>query len=173
MAIKGLSYSKTSWSFEERPVGSSKLNLWDDRIEAALELLSFLMLQQWGGQSGVLRRSPADDLAVKATSPVSLIIEIRPGYAFINSYAYRLSATTQSASIAVPTTNPRRDLVQARLATWDVSVKTGTEAASPALPSADTDCIALAELYCKPGMTSIKDTSDGTNGYIIDARKFL
>jgi hypothetical protein len=173
MAIKGLSYSKTSWSFEERPVASSKLNLWDDRIEAALELLSFLMLQQWGGQSGVLRRSPADDLAVKATSPVSLIVEIRAGYAFINSYAYRLSATTQSVSIAVPTTNPRRDLVQARLATWDVSVKTGTEAASPALPGADTDCIALAELYCKPGMTSIKDTNDGTNGYIIDARKFL
>ena len=87
--------------------------------------------------------------------------------------AYRLSAATQSATIAAPAANPRRDLVQARLATWDVSVKTGTEAASPSLPSVDTDCIALAELYCKPGMTSIKDTSDGTNGYIIDARQFL
>ncbi len=173
MAIKGLSYSKTNWSFEERPVASSKLNLWDDRIEGAIELLSFLLLQQWGGQSGVLRRFPADDLAVKATSPVSLIVEIRAGYAFINNYAYRLSATTQSATIAAPVTNPRRDLVQARLATWDVSVKTGTPAASPSLPAADTDCIALAEIYCKPGMTSIKDTNDGTNGYIIDARKFL
>jgi len=173
MAIKGLSYSKTNWSFEERPVASSKLNLWDDRIESAIELLSFLVQQQWGGESGVLRRTPADDLAVKATGPVSRIVEIRPGYAFINNYAYRLSAATQTATIAVPAANPRRDLVQARLATWDVSVKTGTEAVSPTLPGADTDCLALAELYCKPGMTSIKDASDGTNGYIVDVRKFL
>lgn len=173
MAIKGLSYSKTNWSFEERPVASSKLNLWDDRIEGAIEMLSFLMAQQWGGQSGVLRRSPADDLAVKATSPVSLIVQVLPGYAFINNYPYKLASTVFSATIAAPVGNPRRDLVQARLATWDVSIKTGTPAASPALPTADTDCLALAELYCKPGMTSIKDTNDGTNGYIIDLRRFL
>jgi len=173
MAIKGLSYPKTSWSFEERPVASSKLNLWDDRIEAAIEMLLFLTAQQWGGQGGVLRRVPADDLAVKATSPVSLIVQVLPGYAFIGNHVYRLNGAIQSPTIAAPVGNPRRDLVQARLATWDVSIKTGTPAASPALPSADTDCLALAELYCRPGMTSIKDTNDGTNGYIVDLRSFL
>ncbi len=173
MAIKGLSYSKTSWAFEERPVASSKLNLWDDRIEAALELMEFLLAQAWGGGSGVVRRATTDDLAVKATSPVSLGVEVRAGYAFINNFIYKLAATTQALPIAAPTSNPRRDLVQARLATWDISVKTGIEAASPSLPSADTDCIALGEIYCRVGMTSVKDTNDGSNGYIIDVRKFL
>jgi hypothetical protein len=63
--------------------------------------------------------------------------------------------------------------VQARLNTWGISVKTGTEAASPTPPSADADCIALGRLYLRPGMTSIKDTDDSVNGYIIDVRAFL
>jgi hypothetical protein len=69
--------------------------------------------------------------------------------------------------------HPRIDLVQARLNTWGISVKTGTEAASPTPPSADADCIALGRLYLRPGMTSIKDTDDSVNGYIIDVRAFL
>jgi hypothetical protein len=173
MAIKGLSYSKTNWAFEERPVASSKLNLWDDRMEAALELVEFLLAQAWGGGSGVVRKAATDDLAVKATSPLSLTVEVRAGYAFINKYVYRLAATTQTVPFAVPVTNPRRDLVQARLATWDVSVKPGAEAASPSAPVADTDCIPLAEIHCRVGMTSIKDADDTSNGYIIDVRKFL
>ncbi len=173
MAIKGLSYSKTNWAFEERPVASSKLNLWDDRIEAALELLEFLLGQAWGGGSGVLRKATTDDLAVKATSPVGLSVEVRAGYAIINHYPYKLAATTQTVPIAPPVTNPRRDLVQARLGTWDISVKQGTEAASPTAPPPDTDAIALAQLHLTTAMTSIKDTNDGTNGYIIDARTFL
>jgi hypothetical protein len=38
---------------------------------------------------------------------------------------------------------------------------------------ADADAIPLARLYLRPGMTSLKDTDDSTNGYIIDAREFL
>ncbi len=173
MAIKGLSYSKTSWAFEERPVASSKLNLWDDRIEAALELAEFLLAQAWGGGSGVVRKAAVDDLAVKATVPVGLSVQVRTGYAFINNFAYKLATATSTGILTGPVSNPRKDLVQARLATWDITVKTGTEAVTPVAPSPDTDCIALAELYCRPGMTSIKDTNDGFNGYIIDVRKFL
>jgi hypothetical protein len=173
MAIKGLSYSKTNWAFEERPVASSKLNLWDDRIEAALELTQFLLAQGWGGGSGVVRGATADDLAVKATSPTGLSVQVRSGYAFINTFAFKLGAAVTTVAVAAPATNPRKDLVQARLMTWDVSIKTGTEAATPSAPSADMDCVALAELYCKPGMMSIKDASDGTNGYTIDVRNFL
>lgn len=173
MAIKGLSYSKTNWAFEERPVASSKLNLWDDRIEAALELAQLLLVQLWGGGSGVVRKATTDDLAVKATSPVGLTVQARAGYAFINKFVYKLADNTNTTTIAAPAAIPRKDLVQARLATWNISVKTGTEAASPSAPAADTDCIALAEIYCRPGMTSIKDADDATNGYIIDVRKFL
>ncbi len=173
MAIKGNAYTKTTWAFEERPVASSKLNLWDDRIEAGLELLQFFLAQAWSGVDGVLRGVTADDLDVKATSPSSLSVDAQPGYGVIGNFPYHLSTATSTGDVVAPTTDNRIDLVQARLGTWDISVKIGAEAASPTAPSADADAIPLAELFLRPGMTSIKDTDDSTNGYIIDARDFL
>ncbi len=173
MALKGYGYTKTSWAFEERPVASSKLNLWDDRIEAALELVHFLLNQAWGGGSGVVRGATDRDLETVAMSPPDMSVEVKPGYAFIGGYAYRLEAATETSDVTPPSSHPRIDLVQARLETWDISVKTGAEAESPEAPEPDTDCIALAELYLRVGMTCIKDEDDGTNGYITDARQFL
>ena len=173
MAIKGKGYTKTTWAFQERPVASSKLNLWDDRLETALELLHFLSAHAWGGGDGVVRGAAADDLSVKAANPASLAVEVQPGYGFITKFAYKLDQATTTVDVVAPTTDPRKDLVQARLGTWDVSIKTGTENASPVAPTADVDAIPLAELYLRTGMTVIKDTDDSTNGYIIDVRIFL
>ena len=173
MAIKGSGYVKTTWAFEERPVASGKLNQWDDRIEAALELIHFLLNQAWGGGSGVVRGATEDDLATVATTPPGMSVDVKLGYAFIGKFPYKLEAATETAEVSAPTSNPRIDLVQARLATWDVAIKTGTEAASRSAPDPDADCIPLAELYCRVGMTCIKDTDDSSNGYIIDARQFL
>ena len=172
MAIKGNAYTKTTWNFEERPVASSKLNTWDDRLEGALELAFNLLSQLWGGGDGVIRAMDSE-LAVEATSPESLSVEVQPGYAFISQMPYRLAAATQTADVTVPTTNPRIDIVQARLATWDISIKEGTEAASPTAPTPDTDTIVLAELYLRTTMTTIKTIDDTTNGYITDARNFV
>jgi len=173
MAIKGQAYTKTTWAFEERPVASAKLNLWDDRIEAALELVHFLLSRAWGGGNGVIRGASGADLAVAATSPPGLSVAVQPGYAFIERVAYRLDAATGTADVTPPSTHPRIDLVQARLATWDVSVKQGLEATEPQTPAADADCLALAVLYLRPGMTCIKDADDGENGYVVDARVFV
>ena len=173
MAVKGLGYTKTSWAFEERPVASSKLNSWDDRFEEALELVFRLLSLAWGGGDGVLRGATENDLAVVATSPAGMSVQVTAGYAFINALPYRLTAALETATVAAPASNPRIDLVQARLETWDVSIKTGTEGVSPTVPAADTDCIALAELYLRPGMASIKDSDDATNGYIADVRTFV
>ena len=173
MAIEGSAYTKTTWAFEERPVASSKLNLWDDRIEAGLELLHFLMAQAWSGNDGVARGVTADDLDAKATSPASLAVSVQPGYGFIRAFPYKLASATTTSDVTAPITDPRKDLVQARLGTWDISVKLGTEAASPTAPAPDSDAIAIAELFLRPGMTVIKDTDDSTNGYIIDVRSFL
>jgi hypothetical protein len=173
MAIKGRSYLKTSWAFEERPVASSKLNQWDDRIEAALELAYFLLNQAWGGSDGVIRKATTDDLQVQAKAIPAMSVEVQPGYAFIANLPYVLGATLETAAVTAPVTNPRIDLVQARLTDWDVSILTGAEASSPVAPSPEPDAIALAELYLRPGMTSIQDADDATNGYIIDARQFI
>lgn len=173
MPIKGNAYTKTTWSFQERPVPSAKLNTWDDRIEQALELAHKLLSLAWGGGDGVIRGATANDLQVVATSPESLAVLVEPGYAFISGLPYWLEAQTQTADVTAPASDPRIDLVQARLETWDISVKQGTEAATPTAPTADADAIPLAELYLRPGMSSIKDTDDTTNGYITDARNFL
>lgn len=173
MAIKGQAYVKTTWAFQERPVASSKLNSWDDRIEAALELVHFLLSQAWGGGNGVIRGATAQDLAVGATASPSLSAVVQPGYAFISRLPYKLATAKQTAPVVPPVTQNRIDLVQARLDTWDINVKPGTEAATPVAPTPDADCIALAQLFLRPGMTAIKNTSDGANGYIIDVRQFV
>ena len=173
MAIKGNAYLKTTWAFEERPVASSKLNTWDDRVEAALELIHFLLAHAWGGGDGVVRHASTNDLRVDAHAPADLSVTVNPGYAFIAKTPYKLAAATPTATVTPPSSQPRIDLVQARLATWDISIKQGTPAASPTAPTPDTDAIPLAHLYLRPAMTSIKSTDDATNGYIIDARTFL
>ncbi len=173
MAVKGNAYTKTKWVFEERPVASSKLNTWDDRIEAALELVHYLLSLAWGGGSGVIRKASTDDLKVYATTPPSLTVEARPGYAFISHFPFKLAATAQTPAVTPPVDNPRIDLVQARLETWDISVKTGATSPAPVAPTPDGNCIALAQLYLRPGTTAIKDANDGVNSYIVDARAFL
>jgi hypothetical protein len=173
MVIKGLAYTKTPWAFAERPVASAKLNTWDDRIEAALELAFRLLGQAWGGCDGVVRGAGSDDLAVQSTPTPSLSVEVQPGYALIGGLPFKIAVPTETVDVAAPITNPRIDLVQASLETWNVLVKPGVEAATPSAPAADADCIALAELYLRPGMASIKNADDGTHGYITDVRAFV
>ena len=98
---------------------------------------------------------------------------VKPGYAFVTRFPYKLATATETTDVTPPVTHPRIDLVQARLSTWDVSVKTGVEGTAPEPPSPDADCLALARLYLRPGMASIKDTDDGVNGYISDVRAFV
>ena len=102
MAIKGLSYGKTIWAFEERPVSSAKLNQWDDRIEGALEAIFLLLNHAWGGGDGVLHGLGTGELAVTATSPLSLRASVGTGYGFIDGNLYRLKTTTQTADIVPP-----------------------------------------------------------------------
>ncbi|MBX7259075.1 MAG: hypothetical protein K1Y02_22120 [Candidatus Hydrogenedentes bacterium] len=173
MAIKGKGYTKTSWSFEERPVPSAKLNTWDDRIELALELVHNLLSLAWGGGDGVIRKATTGDLAVVETPSPSLTAQVSPGYAFIARYPFRLDAPYNLPAITPPALLPRIDLVVARLENWDASVVTGTEASSPVAPNTPAGSLALARLFLRPGMTSIKNVNDGINGYIVDVRTYL
>ena len=173
MSIQGEAYSKTTWSVEERPVASAKLNQWDDNIEDALEIAYFLLSHAWGGGSDVVRGATAGDLQVKATSPVSLDATVEAGYAFIDDTPLKLDALATLSTFSAPTTNPRIDTIQAKLDGWAIEVIVGTESATPSAPSEDTGAIRLASVYLRPGMTSIKDSDDATNGYIIDERAFM
>lgn len=173
MAIKGNGYIKTDWAYQERPVASSKLNQWDDRIEAGLELVFFFLNQAWGGGNGVIRGASEHDMEVVAKAAPSMSVDVSTGYAFISSMPYRAAAVTELTVAVAPVTQPRVDLVEARLVGWQPAIKQGVESAAPQTPETDADCIALAELYLRPGMTCVKSTDDGINGYIIDMRSFL
>ena len=173
MAVRGNGYTKTAWSYRERPVASAKLNAWDDRIEAAFELAFHLISLAWGGGDGVIRNSANSGLQVKAANPATLNVRVAPGFAFIANMPFRLDAECRTADIAVPLAHPRIDLVQARLEDWGIVVKTGSEAASPQSPQPDDDCILLARIHARPGMTAVRDTDDGINGWINDARAFV
>lgn len=173
MAIRGKSYIKTSWAFQERPVASAKFNTWDDRIEAALELLMNLASLAWGGGDGVLRNATDGDLAVSATSPAAMTVSVAPGYAFIARFPFHLASETVVGGIAAPGTAVRIDLVQARLDSWDITLKPGNESPAPVPPEPDAECLPLAELYLRPGMTAVLDADDGVNGYITDVRTYV
>lgn len=173
MAIKGKGYIKTTWSFEERPVASSKLNGWDDNVESAFELLHNILALAWGGGDGVIRGATDGDLEVVANSPPDLSVTVRAGRAFISKFIYKLAEDTSAGPVPPPVSNPRIDLVQADLANWTVLIATGEESSNPTPPTPSADCIALAEIYLRVGMTCIKNADDSENGYIIDARTFL
>ena len=173
MPIKGPSYVKTTWAFQERPVPSAKLNAWDDRIEAALELAYRLLALVWGGGDGVIRNAENDSLQVLARASPGLAVVVRPGFAFIDGMPFWLAEETETVDVDAAVTLPRIDLVQASLAEWTVTIKTGTAAAEPVAPAPDSDCLALAHLYLPGGGTVIKNADDGTNGYIIDQRTFV
>ena len=173
MAIEGEAYTKTTWRVEERPVSSTKLNQWDDNIEDALELAYFLLSQAWGSGSGVVRGATTGDMKVKATSPVSMDVTVEAGYAFIDDTPFKLAAQATLPTIVAPVTNPRIDTVQAKLDGWTIEVLEGTESVTPTAPAAEAGAIRLATVYLRPGMASIKDTDDASNGYIVDDRPFM
>jgi hypothetical protein len=173
MAVRGKGYTKTTWTFEERPVASSKLNQWDDRIETALELVYLLLSLAWGGGNGIVRGATDDDLAVSPTNPPGLSTTVAPGVAWIDGLPFRLTDNTETIDVTAPASDPRIDLVLAELETGNVIVVTGTEEADPDPPGVPSGAVPLAELHLRPGMTIIKSTDDGTEGYIVDARRYL
>lgn len=161
------------------PIQSGNRNAQDhvDWLQAVLDeirLLQQFIVEHYAGVEGVAVDADADSLLVAATDPVSMTVVVAPGLAIIAGLPYRLAEEAE-LTVTAPVTNPRIDLVQAvqSEAGRTVSIVTGTEAASPSAPSPSENCIALAQIYCRPGMTSVKDADDSTNGYITDVRSTL
>lgn len=71
-----------------------------------------------------------------------------------------------SPSFVAPISHPRIDLLAYDKVLGAIVVKQGSEASSPLVPQMSGDYIALAYIYNIVGETSIKDVSDGTNGYV-------
>jgi len=78
-----------------------------------------------------------------------------------------------SPTFTAPTTNPRIDLLVLN-SSGSLEIIQGTESASPSPPNYPTYKFVICEVYHRVGETCIKETSDGSNGYIYkDVRAFL
>ncbi|MCK5863366.1 MAG: hypothetical protein KAH38_12830, partial [Candidatus Hydrogenedentes bacterium] len=124
------------------------------------------------GGDGVLQNT-LDALQVAARTPPGMTVNVLTGIAFISNMPLALYQNVELLPITAPTTHPRIDLVQAGLSDWSFTIREGEEAAVPIPPEPDEDSLPLARIHLRPGMTSIKNSDDGINGYIEDTRTLL
>lgn len=111
-------------------------------------------------------------LLVHAQATPGMTLKVEPGVCYVGSTRV-IYAGGNTPSFTAPTTNPRIDLVTIDSA-GTIAITQGTEAASPSAPAYPATKLVLAEVYNRVGETSIKDASDGTNGYVYnDVRPFL
>lgn len=73
-----------------------------------------------------------------------------------------------SPTFTAPVANPRIDILVYDIAAAALEVRAGSENASPVAPALESGDIAIAKIYHKVGETSINNSSDGTNGYILN-----
>ncbi len=123
-----------------------------------------------GGGDGIIR-GDGDEFAVTAQSPLSMSVDVGTGRGYIAYRWVRQALAVGTVEVSAPSGgNHRRDLVQFTLGVG-VNIKTGVEDPSPSLPTLDANSYNLAEIYCRDTMTTVKDSDDATNGYIIDNRE--
>ena len=146
--------------------------LMHQEVKSVLEKATYLLSLMQGGGDGVMRNDALSFLKVVAQSTPDMTVQVSVGAGFVsNRHVVQLTAE-DTAAISAPTTNPRIDLVQ--IDQYDtVSIKTGSESATPSAPSADSGAMGLATIYCRVGMTVIKDTDDTSNGYLTDVRAYV
>lgn len=128
-----------------------------------------------GGGDGIVETVERTTGSGKVTeqNPLSLKVDVAAFQGYVSLRFAEETAVVATAAFTVPSANSRIDLVQWTLGVG-INIKEGTESGSPSAPSADSDSIVLANVYCRTTMTTIKDTDDATNGYIsVDTRVFL
>nr|BDD44678.1 hypothetical protein 8 [Legionellales bacterium] len=113
-----------------------------------------------------------NELAVKAQTTPDMTVQVLQGTAIVNGVGLDKTAASNSDTITAPTGNPRWDLVTINFNN-EINVFTGVEAASPVEPNVPYNHIKLGKIYHRVGSTSIKDSDDSTNSYIVDLRDFV
>jgi len=142
-------------------------------LQEAVTRANKLLALAWGGGTGVVRDAQvATYLKVVATGPVGMSVSVGAGLGLFVDDVEEVGVATVVGPIVAPVANPRIDIVQLTL-NEGLNIKTGVEAGSPEAPSPDADSTVLAEIYCRVGMVSIKNTDDSSNGYITDRRVYL
>jgi hypothetical protein len=119
---------------------------------------------------------------VEATGPETLTVTIKAGVFVVDDLPFRVVADHTTAVFEVPVSEDRIDLVLAAAKGCDDAITVdsfvvieGDENDPPVAPAVPEGMVLLAEIYCRPGMTVIKDTDVSPNdeGYITDSRHMI
>jgi hypothetical protein len=163
--------------FQEVPLRSEKLNLWNGNIQTAFETVFHVCSQLFSqGQSAVISGGSESSLHVVATDPASMKVEVQAGWAILaDSFAGLKTARVvpDIDDFTAPQNQPRIDRI-VLFASGALAIVEGIEAASPQSPAVPAGALSLAEIVLRPGMSQINNDDDTVNGYIQDTRtRFL
>jgi hypothetical protein len=147
-------------------------------LQERIAAMERLLVHAYGGGEGVFATSESrTQLQVVAQGTPDMTVQVNMGAGIASGMPVSLAANYDTAAIVAPVSNPRIDVVEIGVSeksgATEINIVTGTEAGSPSAPSVTTGYYKLAEIYCRVGMASIKNTDDATNGYITDRRRIL
>ena len=127
---------------------------------------NFQMISQLG------KKYEAKDLKASVQSPPDLTLYVQAGSVKIEGLTVCFAGGNSSA-FTVPTTNPRIDLLVLK-SDATLEIIQGTEAVSPSAPTYPSDKFVICEVYNRATQSVIKESSDGSNGYIYkDVRSYF
>lgn len=165
--------SGSTWSTNNVVMGIWSANT-IERLTRKIHDLELALWADRGQKDGVFRYGSdwaTECLYVSETSPKTLAVLVRSGVCLVDGHVFCIREDTTTNTVTVPSTNPRIDLVQATAGQSgdidSVSIKQGTEAASPVAPSADTNSLGIFEILLTTSHTSI------ANADLTDKRIYL
>ena len=147
---------------------------WEERLAAAISSLQTLTWCLLGQGQKPLTYVYQEMDAVPTPTPGMQIV-LNPGIGFVNAVPV-LCITSQTSPAFVPpasTGGLRIDTVAVEATTSTMVIHPGVEVSSPSTPAAPGVASSeelLAYVHHRHGETSILNSDDGTNGYIVDAR---
>jgi hypothetical protein len=131
-----------------------------DQIWAHFQLLEKLLYKRDSNRNHVALTDNTggfNDLQVTQDTGTNMKFKVATGHAWIDSEPMGIDLVFTSSTIIAPVGNPRRDLIQGTLAGNTITVKQGTEAASPTTPTVDPGSIELAYIEFGVGHTPLVD----------------
>lgn len=167
-------HSSSLFVYGEVPLESAKLNRWNGNLKATLDFLTRNLAVLLGANDSpfIVSEESGDELRVVAFDPPALAVRVLPGAAMVQQSLAGLDAPVtvpNGAELPPPSANPRIDAVYLTSA-GTTGVVTGNESAEPLAPTLEGEAVVLAHICWRTGATSIKNTDDGVNAYIVDVR---
>ena len=170
------SQTSTLFNYGEVPVTSAKLNRWNGNIESAFEAINRILSCTINrDQNAVLDLGLGDALQVSPQSPAMMGVKILPGLAVIPPCVVGRTTTDSFPNqgvIAPPDIAPRIDVLYLKQ-DGELGIATGIEGLPTVPPPVPDGVLALAQIFLRPNCVCIKETDDGVNAYLTDARPVL